>query len=65
MQAQASIPCKFSIILDGETKISHEKKPNLNNIYLPIQPYRGFQKENSNIWRVSTPKKKNNKLIFS
>ena len=32
-------------------------KPNLNNKYLLIQPYRGFQKENSNTRRVSTPKK--------
>jgi hypothetical protein len=40
-------------------------KPNLNNIYLLIKPYRGFYKENSNTKRVSTSKKKNKKLIIS
>jgi hypothetical protein len=32
-------------------------KPNSNNIYLPIQPYKGSWKENSNPRKVSSPKK--------
>jgi hypothetical protein len=31
-------------------------KPNSNNVYLPIQPYRGFLKENSNTRKVPIPK---------
>jgi hypothetical protein len=33
-------------------------KPNLNNTYLLIQPYRGFWKKNSNTRRVPILKKK-------
>jgi hypothetical protein len=36
-------------------------KPNSNSSYLPIQPYKGFQKENSNTKRVPPPKKKKKK----
>ena len=32
-------------------------KPNITSILLLIQPYRGYQKENSNTRRVTTPKK--------
>jgi hypothetical protein len=32
-------------------------KPNLNNIFLLIQPYRGYWKKISNTRRVTTPKK--------
>jgi hypothetical protein len=32
-------------------------KSNLNNIVLVIQPYKGYQKENSKTSRVATPKK--------
>jgi hypothetical protein len=32
-------------------------KPNLNNIFLLMQPHRGHQNENSNTRRVTTPKK--------
>ena len=35
-------------------QIVHEKKTNLNNIYPLIQPYRGYQKENFNIKRITT-----------
>jgi hypothetical protein len=38
-QSRLLYPAKLSIIIDGETKIFHDK-PNLNNIFLPIHPYR-------------------------
>ena len=47
---------KLLINKDGEPKYSR-RKPNLNDIYLPIQPYREFWKENSNKRRIPTPKK--------
>jgi hypothetical protein len=31
-------------------------KPNLNNIFLLIQPYRGYWKENSNTRRITQEK---------
>jgi hypothetical protein len=34
-------PAKLSVTIDGETKIFHDK-PNLKNIYLLIQFYRGY-----------------------
>lgn len=32
-------------------------QPNFKNIYLLIQPYRGYQKQNPNTGRVTTAKK--------
>jgi hypothetical protein len=32
-------------------------KPNLNNIFLLIEPYRRYEKESSNTRKVTTPKK--------
>jgi hypothetical protein len=40
-----------------KTKYSRTK-PNSNNIYLSTQPYRGSWKENSNIMKISAPKKR-------
>jgi hypothetical protein len=36
-------------------------KPNLNNIYPQIEPYRQYYKENSNPKRLTTPKETVNK----
>jgi hypothetical protein len=36
---------------------------NLNNVFLIIQPYKGYWKENSNTRRVTTPNKTNRKKI--
>jgi hypothetical protein len=46
MPSKTIIPPKHSIIINRETSIFHEK-PNLNNIFLLIQPYRGYYKKNS------------------
>ena len=35
-------PSKFSITIEGENKIFHDKKTNQNNICPQIQPYRNF-----------------------
>jgi hypothetical protein len=50
------MPRKISITIDEKTRYSMTK-PNLNNIFLLIQPYIGYKKENSNKRRLTTSKK--------
>jgi hypothetical protein len=54
-QPRLLYPAKLSININGETKIFQDKTKFKE--YLPIQSYREFCKENSNTWKISTPKK--------
>jgi hypothetical protein len=57
MSAQATIPRKLSINIEGENKI-FQNKIKFNSIYLPIQPYRGSLKKNSNTRKALTQMKR-------
>lgn len=54
--ARLLYPAKLSIMVDTKIKTFHIKQ-NLSNIYIQIQLYRRCLKENSNLKRLTTPKK--------
>jgi hypothetical protein len=53
-QPRLLYPAKLSINIDGETKISQDKTK-FKQYLVPVQPYRGSWKENSNKRNIAAP----------